>query len=115
VDSLDNVSYLQDGLYFYCARYCDPSTGRWLSEDPLRFQSGDSNFYRYVLNNPIGFRDPAGMSCQCRYTISTGHSVCYGSSPKSVGPIIVNGFGYSGQPQYKNDPFYDNVPGGPYR
>jgi RHS repeat-associated protein len=28
------------GLYYYLARYYDPSTGRFLSEDPLQFDTG---------------------------------------------------------------------------
>lgn len=35
-------------------------TGRFLSEDPIGFMSGDTNFYRYVGNNPIRDRDPSG-------------------------------------------------------
>src|SRR5437762_11013990 len=31
------------GLYFYRARYYDPTFGRFLSEDPIRFQAG-ANF-----------------------------------------------------------------------
>ena len=50
-----------DTALYYCrARYYDPSTGRFISEDPIRFRGG-INFYRYVRNNPIRFRDPFGM------------------------------------------------------
>ena len=45
---------------YYRARYYDPSTGRFLSEDPLQF-AGGTNFYRFVLNNPINFVDPSGL------------------------------------------------------
>jgi len=31
-----------------------------LGEDPIGFDSGDFNWYRYTLNNPIYFRDPQG-------------------------------------------------------
>ena len=37
-------------LYYYRARYFDPSAGRFLSEDSVRFGAG-SNFYRYVPRN----------------------------------------------------------------
>ena len=47
-------------LYFYRARYYGPSTGRFLSEDPLDFDAG-TNFYDYVANNPTVFIDPFGL------------------------------------------------------
>lgn len=49
------------GLYYYRARYYDPFTGRFLSEDPIRFSSGDLNLHRYVSNNPVSFTDPTGQ------------------------------------------------------
>ena len=53
---------VESGLYFYRARYFDATTGRFLSEDPIRFRAGDQNFYRYVRNNPLNFRDPFGLT-----------------------------------------------------
>jgi hypothetical protein len=38
----------------------NPSTGRFLSEDPIGFASGDTNLYRYVSNRPIEYLDPDG-------------------------------------------------------
>lgn len=49
-----------NGLLYYRARYYDPSSQRFVSEDPLRFDSGDYNFYVYVGNNPINRTDPSG-------------------------------------------------------
>jgi len=48
------------GLQYNRGRYYDPSTGRWLSQDPLGFDAGDSNLYRYVNNEPTGATDPSG-------------------------------------------------------
>jgi RHS repeat-associated protein len=48
------------GLQFNRARYYDPKTGRWISEDPIGFNSGDSNFYRYVGNELLVEVDPDG-------------------------------------------------------
>ena len=50
----------ETGLYFDRARYLDPSTGRFLSEDLIRF-SGGENFYTYVSNSPVSFLDPSGL------------------------------------------------------
>jgi len=54
-------------LYYYRARYYDPLVGRFLSLDPIGFESGDFNFYRYVANNPVNYTDPSGLeSCECK-------------------------------------------------
>jgi len=50
------------GLYFYRARYYDPTMGRFISKDPIGFNGGDVNVYRYVHNNPINFIDPTGLA-----------------------------------------------------
>ena len=49
----------ETGIFYYRARYFDPSAGRFLSEDSIRFRAG-ANFYPYVLNNPLRWRDPNG-------------------------------------------------------
>jgi RHS repeat-associated protein len=49
------------GLQYNRARYYDPATGRWISEDPLRFAAGDANLYRYVRNQSTGLTDPSGL------------------------------------------------------
>jgi RHS repeat-associated protein len=48
------------GLYYYRARYYDPATGRFVSEDPIRFDAGP-NFYLYVDANPVSGTDPLGL------------------------------------------------------
>jgi len=47
-------------IYYYRARYYDPSAGRFLAEDPLGFIAG-INFYGYVGGNPINARDAFGL------------------------------------------------------
>ena len=54
----------ETNLYFYRARYYDPSSGRFLSEDPAQF-GGAINFYDYVTNNPERFVDPTGLLQVC--------------------------------------------------
>ena len=48
------------GLYYYRARYYSPRLQRFISEDPIRLLGG-INFYRYVRNNPLRFKDPLGL------------------------------------------------------
>jgi RHS repeat-associated protein len=50
----------ETGLYYYRARYYDPSIGRFISEDPAGYNAG-MNVYRYVRNNPLLFVDPLGL------------------------------------------------------
>ena len=47
-------------LHFYRARYYDPSTGRFVSEDPITW-AGGFNLYRAVENNPANLIDPFGL------------------------------------------------------
>jgi RHS repeat-associated protein len=51
----------ETGIYEYRARYYDPTMGRFISEDPLQFDGGSSNFYVYVGNKPTTFTDPSGL------------------------------------------------------
>jgi RHS repeat-associated protein len=48
-------------LQYNRARYYDPVTQRWMSQDPLGFDAGDSNLYRYVRNKTTLFTDPSGL------------------------------------------------------
>ncbi len=50
----------ETGLYYYRARYYDPTVGRFISEDPVGFGAGDTNLYRYVGNNATNYTDPTG-------------------------------------------------------
>jgi RHS repeat-associated protein len=50
------------GLHYYRARYYNPQTGRFLSEDPLGFVGSGTNFYSYADDSPANFVDPSGTS-----------------------------------------------------
>jgi len=52
---------VETGLQYNRARYYDPATGRWLSQDPSGFAAADANLYRYVRNNPSRSVDPSGL------------------------------------------------------
>lgn len=70
------------GLYYYRARYYDPATGRFISEDPLGFGAGDVNFYSYVSDNPVNANDPSGKCPQCiAYLVETA---------PTWGPAVIN-------------------------
>ncbi|MFO0868567.1 MAG: RHS repeat-associated core domain-containing protein [Pirellulales bacterium] len=48
-------------LQYHRARYYDPSTGRFLSQDPTGF-SGGINLYAYANGSPVLFTDPLGTT-----------------------------------------------------
>ena len=57
--------YEAGDLYYYRARYYDPTVGRFLSEDPKEYEF-DTNLYRYAYDDPPNRRDPNGegvLSC----------------------------------------------------
>jgi RHS repeat-associated protein len=51
------------GLSYYRARYYQPRLQRFISEDPIGY-GGGTNFYAYVMNNPMKLVDPLGLICQ---------------------------------------------------
>jgi RHS repeat-associated protein len=52
---------VETGLQYNRARYYDPTTARWITQDPLGYDAGDSNLYRYVNNSPTTRLDPSGQ------------------------------------------------------
>jgi RHS repeat-associated protein len=52
----DEVTSLQWNIN----RWYDAKTGRWISEDPIGFQSNDLNLYRFINNSPFINVDPSG-------------------------------------------------------
>lgn len=54
-----------DSALYYCrARYYEPSTGRFITQDPMKGIESDPssyNLYLYCDNNPIRYTDPSGL------------------------------------------------------
>jgi RHS repeat-associated protein len=72
------------GLYYYRARYYSPEMQRLISEDPIRLNGGDINFFAYTHNNPIRYIDPLGL-----YDISFSTGFHIPVSPGvAVGPDV---------------------------
>lgn len=49
------------GNYHFRHRDLSPTLGRWISQDPIGFEAGDANLYRYVGNGPTVRLDHLGL------------------------------------------------------
>ena len=51
------------GLVYLRNRWYSPSLGRFVSRDPMGYDAGDVNLYRFVDNSPMDILDPMGLFC----------------------------------------------------
>ena len=49
------------GLVNCLNRWYDPVIASWTTQDPITFQGGDANLYRYCGNDPVNSVDPSGL------------------------------------------------------
>jgi len=49
-------------LLRFGARDYDPTVGRWLRKDPIRFDGHQTNLYVYTGNDPVNGADPSGLT-----------------------------------------------------
>jgi RHS repeat-associated protein len=62
------------GPYDYRNRVYSAELGRFLQTDPIQFDAGDVNLYRYVSNNSTRWIDPNGLEKRdCFHTVLAGH------------------------------------------
>jgi RHS repeat-associated protein len=66
---LDKESHI--GLYYFGARYYDPSIGRFISVDPLADKYPGLTPYHYAANNPLKYVDPDGRKVEI-YSVPIG-------------------------------------------
>lgn len=84
----------ETSLYYNRARYLDPTVGRFVSEDPLRFFAGP-NFYTYVSSNPVNLNDPFGLcpqfkKCRGMARVLAGNPNTIGNPGGWSGPSVGN-------------------------
>jgi RHS repeat-associated protein/uncharacterized repeat protein (TIGR01451 family) len=73
------------GLYFARARYYDPTSGRFLSEDPIP----EANLYQYALDNPVNLVDPTGQTAMVEYQANTQDDAAQAcSASRSIVPLL---------------------------
>jgi len=94
----------ETGLHYNWFRYYDPSTGRYVTTDPIGFEGG-INVYAYVRSNSINYKDPFGL--YCIYSQSTGVMACYDDD---TGRQYYFRVGYSGTGSGRDNPDAQNQP-----
>jgi RHS repeat-associated protein len=73
-----------EGLYYYGARWYDPTLGRFAQADsivPGAFNPQSLNRYSYTLNNPLRYIDPSGHDSVCGSAYSDPE--CNGNDPSN--------------------------------
>lgn len=50
------------GLDYDLARYYQPATGQFISQDPAGLAGSGTNLYGYAADNPINYTDPTGLA-----------------------------------------------------
>ncbi len=96
------------GLVRFSARDYDVFTGRWTAKDPIRFGSGDTNFYEYVSTDPVNLLDPWGLIVYKGSRAIKGFEKQYGPWHHEFIYIVNERF-----PEGKTYGFYSNYPVGP--
>jgi len=76
----------ETGLYYDRARYYDPSSGRFISEDPIGFSGSGPNFYGYVANNPVVLTDPSGLTWGSNWQYFWDWALGRGAKNRNYGP-----------------------------
>ena len=86
----------ETGLYYYRSRYYDPAVGRFINEDTIGFNGGDTNLYRYVSNSPLNYTDPfgyftnGGVQVPTQAPPGTGTTVSPSGTVPTIGVPTIN-------------------------
>jgi len=75
------------------ARYYDPATGTFISQDPTGFSRGSTDLYSYAGDDPVNINDPTG--CGCSFSDPTAGWSSWGAFYAAllvVGVLTLGGF-----------------------
>ena len=84
----------QIGLYDYRNRVYSAGFGRFLQTDPIRFDGGDINIYRYVANSPVNRGDAYGLGPEDGFAGMTGMT---GAQASTYGNLAAGYYQQTGQ------------------
>ncbi len=79
----------ETGLYHYRRRCTSAELGRFIGCDPMRYEAGDSNLYRYAMNDPIRLTDPYGLQPPGAYGVSWSPGSVRNRPPPFPGPGVI--------------------------
>ena len=79
------------GLSDNRARWYEPGTGKFISEDPSGFKGGDANLFRYVGNDPLNRIDPSGLMAKWAQPASRASVPAAGYAAIGPGGVSVSG------------------------
>ena len=89
----ENDGSTTSGLYYYRARYFNPTLSRFIREDPIGL-AGGWNFYFYVLNNVPNNVDPLGL-CVIGFGSQNGIMIAAtNDGNQSIGPFVASNSTY---------------------
>ena len=76
-------------VYYNRARFYDPVLGKFIAEDPLGFEGGDTNLYNFGWNNPRNWKDPSGLSAELGLQIRAGILAVQGTGLAGAGVAAI--------------------------
>jgi len=79
------------GLYDFRNRFYYPALGRFLQSDPMGFDAGDANLFRYCGGDPVNGSDPFGLQDQGGGN-DHAHDRDWNDRDVWTVPVIVNGY-----------------------
>jgi RHS repeat-associated protein len=117
----------ETGLYYYRARYYDPTIGRFINRDPIgilgniynnqynvsfdQYVSSVQNTYAYTENNPVNYIDPSGLwSLSVGVYYGYGGTVTFGRDNGKSFVMVEGGVGIGGKLKFKPFGRFPDVP-----
>ncbi|MGD9641943.1 MAG: RHS repeat-associated core domain-containing protein [Elusimicrobiales bacterium] len=92
----------ESGLYYLRHRYYDWRRGAFTQEDPIGFNSQETNLFAFATHNPLTLVDPYGLA-SCSYSISMHKLQCISDDNATQVTLGPEGL-FSGSGGCKNNP-----------